>query len=133
MVFPLFFQSGKKEKTVIKIDATTGTCEKVWTLEGNPQAMTLENGHLFIATWALVGGATAGLSTINLETETLKACTGNNTFNFNFGIAVDGSLNNLYQFFQSDAEIRRYELTLADGNYCPSQTTPNDQYKSETF
>ena len=115
-------------KTVIKIDATTGTCEKVWTLEGNPQAMTLENGHLFIATWEMEAGTTAGLSSINLETETLKACTGNNTFNFNFGIAVDGSLNNLYQYFVNTAEIRRYELTLADGNYCPSQTTPNDQW-----
>ena len=115
-------------KTVIKIDATTGTCEEVWDLEGNPQAMTLENGHLFIATWAMEGGATAGLSTINLETKALKACAGNNTFNFNFGIAVDGSLNNLYQYFRQTAEIRRYELTLADGNYCPSQTTPNAKW-----
>ena len=46
--------------------------KKFGTLEGNPQAMTLENGHLFIATWAMEGGATAGLSSINLETETLK-------------------------------------------------------------
>ena len=106
-------------KQVVKINSTTGECVRKWDTNGNPNAFSLVDGHLFISNWGHTAGAGQGMNSINLTTEDIVWCGTNSNFHFQFGIAADHKLENLYAF-KNNRTINRFPLTESSGNYCPS-------------
>lgn len=110
------------DKYIVKIDASTGECIRKFDLTGSPHGMTMRNGHLFIVV------KNKGITSINLDTETVKACgvTTSDPLDNGYGITVDNSMANLYVYARNN-QIRQYIYRFAlssDGtNYCNTSST----------
>ena len=112
---------------MVKINSETGDCVRKWDLDGHPNALAIVGDTLFISKWAFFGGTKTGISSINLTSEAKKSCDANSLFDFNYGITVDSTKQNLYMFDENDKKIKRFTMSDNSG-WCPDSTTPTSSW-----
>ena len=124
------YSSDFHRQQVVKINADTGECVRKWDIDGHPNGFAIAGDTLFVNKWQWQGGTKKGITSINLTSGAKKSCTAWD-FNFNFGITVDGDLQNLYMFDRNggggNQQIRRFALSNNDG-WCPDSTTPTSSW-----
>ena len=112
---------------VVKINSETGECVRKWDIDGHPNALAIVGDTLFISKWSFFGGTIPGISSINLTSEAKKSCDQNSLFDFNYGITVDSTKQNLYMFDENDKKIKRFTMSDNSG-WCPDSTTPTSSW-----
>ena len=112
---------------VVKINSETGECVRKWDLDGHPNALAIVGDTLFISKWEFFTDTKRGISSINLTSGAKKSCDENSLFDFNYGITVDSTKQNLYMFDGSDKMIKRFTMSNNSG-WCPDSTTPTSSW-----
>ena len=115
---------------VVKINADTGECVRKWDIDGHPNGFAIAGDTLFVNKWQWQGGTKKGITSINLTSEAKKSCPQWN-FNFNFGITVDSTKENLYLFDRNggggDQQIRKFAMS-DDNGWCPDTITATSSW-----
>ena len=112
---------------VVKINSETGECVRKWDIDGHPNALAIVGDTLFISKWNVFMGTKRGISSINLTSGAKKSCEANSLFDFNYGITVDSTKQNLYMFDENDKKIKRFAMSDNSG-WCPDSTTPTSSW-----